>query len=215
MGAVGAAIAVVGGLSAAHASDGLLSAVVGCKAVADDRQRLQCLDAALATIDTPTANVDRAKQHNLAQDVDERERELAQREGDLKHREAALNAKSEAVNNSVSLFGVALSSGGVDSFTTGAAGLRKEDVERDTDGVVDAISANIREWSYNSRGQATLVLDNGQVWRQTDAIGLHLSTGRSKPRRVRISRAALGSFKMTVDGVNQGYKVRRVDRVTG
>jgi hypothetical protein len=206
---------VCGGLSAAQASDSLLSAIASCKWIADDRQRLQCLDAAVATIDAAATNVDDSKGPALANGVDGRERELARWEGDLRHREAALHAKSEAFNNSVSLFGITLSSGGPDSFTTAAAGLREQDVERRTDGFVEAISANIRAWSYNSRGQVTVVLDNGQVWRQADVAELHLATGWTKPHRVRISRAALGSFKMTVDGNNQGYKVRRVGPAKG
>ena len=196
MGAIGAAIMTF----AAHASDETVSAMLSCKAVADDRERLQCLDAALATVKPVAGPVTRpATQASL----EERERELARRE-------ARLNAKSETVNNAASLFGVTSSSGGADSFTVAVARLAEQDVVRDTDGVVEAMSANIREWSHNSRGQISVVLDNGQVWRQTDNVGLHLSTGRMKPHRVRIARSVFGSFTMTVDGNNQGYKVRRV-----
>ena len=204
-GVIGAAMAVHGALAPVLASDGVVAELVGCKAVADDRERLRCLDAVLAAIGQMTS----------AQARSESVESLERRERDLARRELELNARSEAVHNAASSFGSTPPSGDVDSFTTAAAGLPQHEVERDTDGVVEAISANIREWSYNGRGQVIVMLENGQVWRQTDNVGLHLSAGRTKPHRVRIARAALGSFTMTVDGNNQGYKVRRVNPAKG
>jgi hypothetical protein len=197
----------IGGVAAGHAAEGVLSKIAACKAIADDRQRLQCLDEAIADVEV-------AKAAPAAKSVMEREQELAQREGDLKRREAVLQAKSEAVEKSGSLFGITFSSGGADSFTTAAAGMPQQQVERGSDGDVEAISATVRTWSYDGQGQITIVLDNGQTWRQADSSEIHLAP-RSKPHRVRISRAMLGSFTMTIDDRNKGYKVRRVKPTAG
>lgn len=197
---LGVAIAAGGHLNAAQASEGVTSAVLACKALADDRARLQCLDAVLATI---AAGAEETTRSTPA-------KSLADRERDVARREAELNAKSEAVERAASILREARRVGPADPLVLTAVGLPGDDIERDDNGAVDAITASIRSWSYSGRGQITVVLDNGQVWHQTDAIPLHLASGRSKPHRVRISRAALGSFKMTVNGDNQAYKVRRL-----
>lgn len=216
LGVVGAAMAVsFGALSAAHASESVISAIAACKAIADDRQRLQCLDAAVAAVEAATTAPDESDQRSLARIQKEREEELARREGDLKRREAVLETRSESAENAVSLFGVTLSSPRIDSFTTAAASLPRENVERATDGAVEAITANVRKWSYDSRGQITVVLDNGQVWRQADSSEIYLATDLKKPHRVRIFRGTLGGFTMTVDDKNKGHKMRRIGPAAG
>jgi hypothetical protein len=203
---LGVAIAACGHLTAAQASQGVTSAVLACKAIADDRARLQCLDAVLAEI---AAAADEAAARSASP------KSLVDRERDVARREAELNAKSEAVAEAASLLRKARLPASVDELALTAIGLPREDVERGDDGSVDAVTANIRSWSYTGRGQIIVLLDNGQVWRQTDAIPLQLANGRSKPHRARISRAAFGSFKMTVNGHNQAYKVRRLEPPRG
>lgn len=172
---VGAATAVsFGALCAANASESVISAIVACKAIADDRQRLGCLDAVGASLE-----------------------------------------KGGSEENSVSLFGITASPAKADSFTTGAAGMSQQNVERGTDGVVEAITANVRKWSHDSRGQITIVLDNGQVWRQADSSEIHLATDPKTPQSVRISRGVIGGFVMTIGNKARGHKVRRVAQAAG
>ena len=204
---VGAAAAVsLGELSAAHASDNVISAIVICKAIAGDQQRLKCLDEAVASVGAPTPTAETLRQ---------REQALARRELELNRREADLKTKSESRKTR------SRSSGSRDRrrmstrFTTAAASLPRQNVERGTDGAVEAITANVRTWSLDGRGQITVVLDNGQAWRQSDTSALHLSDNTKKLHRVRISRSALGGFTMTVDGKNKAYKVRRVGPSAG
>lgn len=191
----------MGAHSPAYASESVISAIAACKAIADDRQRLECLDNAVANVGVPTTVGVQSRQ--------QREQELAQREADLKRREALLKAKSEVAEQSISLFGINFSSANVDSLTIAAAGLPQHSVERGSDGAVESITANVRKWSYDSGGRITVVLDDGQVWRQTDTSEVYLAPGWKKPHRVRIARAVLG-FMMTVDDKNKGHKVRRI-----
>ena len=205
LGFVGAAVAVsLGVQSVARASDNVPPAIAACKAIVDDRQRLQCLDDAIAGVAQPAGGTDQT-----------RERELAQRELELKRREAELQAKSEAAEKSGSLFGIRLSPSKPDSLATAAAGLVPHNVERGSDGVVDAITASVRKWTYDASGRITMVLENGQVWRQTDTAEVYLAPNWKKPHRVRISRALLGNFAMTVDGKNKSYSVRRIEPGAG
>jgi hypothetical protein len=134
---------------------------------------------------------------------------------ELKRREAELQAKSEASEKSGLLFGMRPSSSKLDSLTTAAAGLIPHNVERGSDGLVEAITAAVRKWTYDASGRITMILENGQVWRQTDTAEVYLASNRKKPHRVRISRALLGNFTMTVDGKNKTYTVRRIEPGTG
>lgn len=57
-------------------------------------------------------------------------------------------------------------------------------------------------------GRTTLTMDTGQVWQFVDTS--ELTPPRRPPFRVTIRRAALGSFIMSVEGSNRGYRVRRI-----
>jgi hypothetical protein len=100
-----------------------------------------------------------------------------------------------------------------DAFS--AANLPAKDIERDDDGDVEAIASAVRKWSYDASGRITVELENGQVWRQVDDAQVHLAKGVKTPHRVRIARASFGSFTMTVNGLNKGYKVRRFRPAAG
>jgi hypothetical protein len=68
--------------------------------------------------------------------------------------------------------------------------------------------AGVAGISYDPRGRFTVTLDNGQVWRQlagdTAVLqGAGVST-------VRISRGALGSYDLNVEGRNATYRVLRL-----
>lgn len=59
-----------------------------------------------------------------------------------------------------------------------------------------------------SGGRTTLTMDNQQVWQFVDAG--EITPSRRTPFQVTIRRAALGSFIMSVEGSNRGYRVRRI-----
>lgn len=60
-----------------------------------------------------------------------------------------------------------------------------------------------------SAGRVVLTLENGQVWRLTEAG--ELNAPKRPPYNVKIRTAAMGSFILTVEGRNKGYRVRRVE----
>jgi hypothetical protein len=140
-----------------------------------------------------------------------REAALAQREAALKAREAQMAAlPASKAEQEATLFGIPIPFTRKDSFSqqTEDGGLT---IERDGGGEVEAISAPIREWSVTGDGKLIAVLDNGQVWRQTDDGQLRLRDDPANPNVARIARGALGSFTMTVNGSSKSIKVRRVD----
>jgi hypothetical protein len=141
----------------------------------------------------------------------EREAALKVREAELSEREAKLAALPAAkAEESATLFGIPIPFTRKDSFNqqTDADGVV---IERDSDGDVDAIKAPVREWSLTGEGLLIVVLENGQVWRQTEGEPLKLRSGEGNTNVARISRGAIGSFMMTVNESSKSVKVRRVD----
>jgi hypothetical protein len=69
----------------------------------------------------------------------------------------------------------------------------------------------VREFSYNADDRLTLVLENGQVWRQIEGDRFNLKADPESPHKVRISRGAIGSFNLKVNDLNRTVKVRRID----
>lgn len=59
-----------------------------------------------------------------------------------------------------------------------------------------------------SGGRTTLTMDNQQVWQFVDAG--EITPSRRAPFAVTIRRAALGSYLLSVEGSNRGYRVRRI-----
>jgi hypothetical protein len=78
-----------------------------------------------------------------------------------------------------------------------------------------AVAEDIEEQSFTvvstreSAGRVVITLENGQVWRLTEAG--ELNAAKRPPYKVNIRAAAMGSFILTVEGRNKGYRVRRVE----
>jgi hypothetical protein len=76
---------------------------------------------------------------------------------------------------------------------------------------IDSISAGVTEFAYTPFGQFIVFLDNGQVWRQLqgDADRAHFKSN-ARDNRVTVSRGALGSYNLSINGSGKIYKVTRV-----
>ena len=74
------------------------------------------------------------------------------------------------------------------------------------------VSSPMASYSFDRYGQFTVVLANGQTWRQLsgDTSTAHW-TKPAPGYTVRISRGALRSFNLTVRGVSAEYKVERIN----
>jgi hypothetical protein len=76
---------------------------------------------------------------------------------------------------------------------------------------ITEISANVLEHAKNAFGRSLFILDNGQVWKQIDGDTTELHHRSSDGQmKVRIEKAFMGSFSLSVDGRNTKIKVRRI-----
>lgn len=71
---------------------------------------------------------------------------------------------------------------------------------------IDRIEATVVELSRTASGKIAVVLDNGQVWRQTRTSTLRLSEGDD----IVIRRRSLGSHSLMKAGSGRSMKVKRV-----
>ena len=72
------------------------------------------------------------------------------------------------------------------------------------------ITAHVTSANMNAFGRFTVVLDNGQIWRQLDSDTGTARFGKTGGDTVTISRGMLGSYNLVVDGRAKLYKVKRV-----
>lgn len=88
-----------------------------------------------------------------------------------------------------------------------AFGAERIDRPRSASEEPEAITAKLASLSQQVVDRYTFTLDNGQVWTQVVAR----SVVNAKPGRVvKIEKAVMGSFNMTIEGVSGIIKVRRV-----
>jgi hypothetical protein len=90
-----------------------------------------------------------------------------------------------------------------------ATGLGSERLPRAaSDRRASEMVAGVASITFDPRGHFTVTLDNGQVWRQLEGdTGVLQKAGIST---VRISRGALGSYDLNVEGRNATYRVMRL-----
>jgi hypothetical protein len=78
-------------------------------------------------------------------------------------------------------------------------------------GEITEISATVVEFARTLRGKALFILDNGQVWRQTDGDSTVLrDPAAGAPMKVTIATGAFTSYNLTIEGRNGLIKVVRV-----
>ena len=161
-----------------------LEPIYACAAKTDPTERLACFDAAVATI--------RAKE--------------AKSEIVTFDKQRVEKVRREA-------FGFSLPSLPKLGFPAFGGGAKAD--SKDQSVASAAVAEDIEEQSFTvvstreSAGRVILTLENGQVWRLTDAG--ELNAPKRPPFNVKIRTAAMGSFILTVEGRNKGYRVRRVE----
>ena len=168
----------------ANAGVSPLEPIYACANKTDPTERLACYDAAVASV--------RAKE--------------AKSEIVTFDKQRVEKVRREAFGFSLP----SLPKLGFPAFGGGSKGEGKEQ-----NGPTAAATEEIEEQSFTvvstreSAGRVVITLENGQVWRLVEAG--ELNAPKRPPYNVKIRTAAMGSFILTVEGRNKGYRVRRVE----
>jgi hypothetical protein len=180
----GVVIVCGAGVAAASPARDAMTAVAKCTEIAGIDERLQCFDAAAASVRAVLADADR---------------------------KAEVNRKQEEEGGGVlSWFG--FSSDGppvtkAEDFGISPANNTRPDAPKE----ITEISAQVIEFAKTPLGKSIFILDNGQVWRQLDSDQAEVYRRSSEgPMQVRIEKAAMGSYSLFIDGTKKLVKVRRL-----
>jgi hypothetical protein len=186
--ALAASLAVTLALfAAAGAADSPLDALFACQKIADGSARLTCLDSEVAGL------------HGGAQS------------GTVV---AVDRKKLEESNYGLYRASVPLPTPQSPKFPAGtpADSPAESGILRDKNGRVEGLeNLAVARLDRTPYGQLIVELQNGQLWTQTDRITLDLP--RRAPQQAMtasISNAALGSYKMQLNGRGTWFRVRRV-----
>jgi len=172
------------GQNPANAAVSPLEPIYACADKTNPTERLACFDAAVATI--------RAKEAKSEIVTFDKQRVEKVR------REAFGFSLPSLPKLGFPAFGGAPKADSKDQSVAAVAA--EEDIEEQSFTVVS---------TRESAGRVVITLENGQVWRLTEAG--ELNAAKRPPYKVNIRTAAMGSFILTVEGRNKGYRVRRVE----
>jgi hypothetical protein len=183
----GLVLVLLGGRASAASRDDVLEALGRCAAIAENNARLACYDAVAPRVKDALATPPASLAHEPTKEEQE------------------------------SWFGFDIGSlfGGGSNEPTAPEQFGKERTveaqatrEREE---IDSISAGLTEVVFTPVGQFIVFLDNGQVWRQLqgDSDRAHFRSN-TKENKVTISRGALGSYNLAINGSDRIFKVTRV-----
>jgi hypothetical protein len=166
-----------------------LDAMARCAAVADDKARLACYDAA-AHQKSPAGAPPGALPGNREPTAEEQ--------------------KSWFGFDLSGLFG-----GGATQTTPQQFGSEETTETRarveTSEAAIDSISAGVTKITLSPFGRFTLVLDNGQVWRQIEGdVERAMFRNPATENKVTIERGLIGSYNLTLNGNEKIFKVTRL-----
>jgi hypothetical protein len=182
-------LAIFSGAGHADPREDLLQAINKCAAVADDKARLGCYDAAaphlhdVLNVPPPALTSPPTK-----------EEEKSWFGFDL----GGLFGGSAPTQTTPQQFG---------SESTPQVQQKVESARQE----VDSITAGVTEYSFTLTKKFIVFLDNGQVWRQVpgDSDEAHFH-GAATDNKVTITRGAFSSYSLQINDGNQVFKVTRV-----
>lgn len=181
--AFGAAFGIFGPAFAASPVDEAIDKALACRDVADNIERLACFDGAVAGVENAKAlRAAEVKEKKAAKEKKKKE------DFGLRGQDVVVMADTEE------------NFGGEAVPEIRAA----QDEKR-----LKEISATATSIKVNSLKQATLVLDNGQVWKQLESDNVSIQSAKAG-KTVTIKRAAMGNYMATVEGSARAIRVTRI-----
>jgi hypothetical protein len=178
-----AAVFVAGYVATAAAQTGFTDKMKSCANLADDRARLACYDAAVAGIDAEAAKA--ATERKRQAEV--RAQELAARE-EADRKAAAAKAEQAKVN------------------AFGAEALPADLKPDSKTESIDELEGAVSEVFYSPLKEIIVVLENGQMWRQSDTT--RVGTVK-KGDKVLIKKRTLSGYRMTFVRQKRSIDIKR------
>ena len=80
----------------------------------------------------------------------------------------------------------------------------------DTKAAAGKLISHVAQYSFSPHGQFTVVLDNGEIWRQLDSDDGVAQFRHTGGNTVQISRGFWGSYDLKLNATNVVFKVARI-----
>jgi hypothetical protein len=179
----GASVLLFASGTPACAQGALTEELKSCLAITNDSARLACYDQKVSALDASAAKMAAQRKDEAAAQA---RAAAAKAEADRKAAEA------QAAQNKVNAFG--------------ADGLPADKRTTSADDSVDQLDGTVGEVFYSALKEIILVLDNGQMWRQTDGVSL---PPVRKGDQVVIKKRMLSGYRLTLVRQRRTIDVKR------
>jgi hypothetical protein len=176
-----------------------------CRAMQDDAERLACLDNLFkaldkeqekkALIETPT--VESSEKTNVAANSEM---------DDIDKRAQALMNKGKRSDDPFSSNTPRISGKPEPDRVESDNSFGAESLTDSRPKTEDSIQTSIASMKEDNRGYATFILDNGQVWRQTESARLIFKEGET----ITIKKGVFKSFYLSKPNNNRSVRVKRI-----
>jgi hypothetical protein len=100
----------------------------------------------------------------------------------------------------------------IDAKAAAQAGrkMKTDGITRSASGKIDSIAAPVAALQKFGRGKVRFVLENGQVWEQTNGPDLRLKIRKDRPLVVHITKGTMSGYRLRVNGKGKMVTVRRI-----
>lgn len=89
-------------------------------------------------------------------------------------------------------------------------GRTEDEVTRNDSGQIEKVRVPVTSYSFDTYGKIQFVLENGQVWKQTDSRPVRIKKKDADNFFVEISRGAAGSYTIHVNAKGKYIKAKRL-----
>jgi hypothetical protein len=185
-----------GALAQTSAQAPSVDAVLACANIRSDAERLACYDKAAATLSPEIAKLNEAREKAA--------REAAREAAAKAQEEARLAAAKAAADKQAAEQRAAKAQ--VDAFGASTVAPDKRPAKAQGEEALDTLQATIKEILRGPLGELIVVLDNDQIWRQTEPGTLPVVRVGDQ---VTLKKRLLSGFFMTLERQRRTIAVRR------
>ena len=88
--------------------------------------------------------------------------------------------------------------------------MKTDGITRSASGKINSIAAPVASLQKFGRGKVRFILENGQIWEQTNGPDLRLKIRKNRPMVAHITKGTISGYRLRVNGKGKMVTVRRI-----